>query len=142
MATSALNPPNVMADRIYRGGPILTMNDAQPQVEALAIRGKRILALGTWDELQSLVDGDTDVVDLEGRTLVPGFIDAHGHLMGWILYWGTPTLAPPPVGTVQNIPDITSALTKYIQEKQIPPGTLVLASGYDDSLLNEKEHPT
>lgn len=130
------------ADRIYRGGTILTMNDAQPEVEALAVRGKRILAVGTWEELQSLVDRDTDVVDLAGRTLMPGFIDAHGHLMGWILYWGTPDLAPPPVGTVQSIPDITSALAKYIQEKQIPPGTLVLASGYDDSLLTEKTHPT
>lgn len=131
-----------MADRIYRGGPILTMNDAQPQVEALAIRGKRILALGTWNELQGLVDGDTDVVDLEGRTLVPGFIDAHGHLMGWILYWGTPNLAPPPAGPVHCIPDIVQALREYIHDKSIPPGTLVFASGYDDSLLHEQRHPT
>lgn len=129
------------ADRIYRGGPILTMNDAQPQVEALAIRGKRILAVGTWEELQGLVGRDTEVVDLAGRTLMPGFIDAHGHLMGWILYWGTPDLAPPPAGTIQTIPDIAEALRKYIQEKAIPEGTLVLANGYDDSLLEERRHP-
>lgn len=130
------------ADRIYRGGPILTMNDAQPQVEALAVRGKRILAVGTWEELQRLVDEDTDVVDLEGRTLVPGFIDAHGHLTGWLLYWGTPNLAPPPAGPIERISHITDALRSYIQEKAIPAGTLVLASGYDDSLLEEKRHPT
>ncbi|KFE64376.1 putative metal-dependent hydrolase with the TIM-barrel fold protein [Hyalangium minutum] len=130
------------ADRIYRGGTILTMNDAQPQVEALAVQGERILAVGSWEELQGLVGESTEVVDLKGRTLMPGFIDAHGHLMGWILYWGTPNLAPPPAGPIQKISDILDALGKYIADKKIPQGTLVLASGYDDSLLEEKRHPT
>ncbi|EPX56887.1 putative metal-dependent hydrolase with the TIM-barrel fold having protein [Cystobacter fuscus DSM 2262] len=132
----------IQADRIYRGGPILTMNDAWPQVEALAISGKRILAVGTWEELQTLVGEDTDVVDLQGHTLLPGFIDAHGHLMGWLLYWGTPNLAPPPAGPITCIGDILRDLRAYIQEKAIPEGTLVLASGYDDSLLAEQRHPT
>ncbi|WNG27366.1 amidohydrolase family protein [Cystobacter fuscus] len=132
----------IQADRIYRGGPILTMNDAQPQVESLAISGKRILAVGTWEELQALVGEDTDVVDLQGHTLLPGFIDAHGHLMGWLLYWGTPNLAPPPAGPITCIDDILRDLRAYIQQKAIPEGTLVLASGYDDSLLAENRHPT
>lgn len=134
--------PKLFADRIYRGGPILTMNDAQPQVEALAVQGQRILAVGSWEELKGLVGESTQVVDLEGRTLMPGFIDAHGHLMGWILYWGTPDLAPPPAGPISEIAQIQDALRKYIAEKNIPEGTLVLASGYDDSLLKEKRHPT
>jgi predicted amidohydrolase YtcJ len=130
------------ADRIYRGGTILTMNDAQLQVEALAVRGQRILAVGAWDQLQGLVGEGTDVIDLQGRTLMPGFIDAHGHLMGWILYWGTPNLAPPPAGPIRTIPEIRAALENYITTQKIPKGTLVLASGYDDSLLAEKRHPT
>lgn len=130
------------ADRIYRNGTILTMHDARPQVEALAVRGERILAVGAWAELQRFVDEHTEVVDLKGRTLMPGFIDAHGHLMGWILYWGTPNLAPPPAGPVRTIADICAALREYIAAKGIPPGELVLASGYDDSLLKEKRHPT
>jgi predicted amidohydrolase YtcJ len=141
MSSDALDPNFLKADRIYRGGPILTMNDAQPQVEALAVRGKRILAVGTWEELQKWVGRDTEVTDLEGHTLVPGFIDAHGHIMGWLLYWGTPDLAPKPPGQVEKIQDIIDALKKYIAEKAIPKGTLVLASGYDDSLMKELRHP-
>ena len=114
------------ADRIYRGGPILTMNDAQPQVEALAVQGQRILAVGSWDQLRGLVGERTEVVDLKGRTLMPGFIDAHGHLMGWILYWGTPDLAPPPAGPIETISEIQDALRSYITAKNIPAGTLVL----------------
>ncbi|MDY7225318.1 amidohydrolase [Hyalangium rubrum] len=142
MTTHTADSTPLMADRIYRGGTILTMNDAQPEVEALAVRGERILAVGTWENLQQLQGTDTEVVDLAGRTLMPGFIDAHGHLMGWILYWGTPDLSPPPAGTIKSIPDIANALRKYIEEKAIPEGTLVLASGYDDSLLAEGRHPT
>ncbi|MGB5952245.1 MAG: hypothetical protein WBG57_06970, partial [Ornithinimicrobium sp.] len=67
------------ADVLISGGPIYTMNSERPAAEAVAIRGGRILAVGSWDELDGLAGTRTERVDLEGRTLLPGFIDPHMH---------------------------------------------------------------
>lgn len=71
-----------VADVIYWGGPILTMNDAQPQVQAVAVRAGRIVAVGTRAEIARWQGAATQVVDLQGRTLLPGFVDPHSHLGG------------------------------------------------------------
>ncbi|MEG2818008.1 MAG: hypothetical protein RR907_10630, partial [Comamonas sp.] len=63
------------AEQIYFGGPILTMNDAQRQVQALAVANGLILAVGTRDEIFALRGTETRMVDLQGRTLIPGFVD-------------------------------------------------------------------
>ncbi|MEG2047948.1 MAG: amidohydrolase, partial [Comamonas sp.] len=65
------------ADAIYFGGPILTMNDAQPQVEAVAVTAGLITAAGPLQELEPLRGPVTRMVDLQGRTLIPGFVDPH-----------------------------------------------------------------
>lgn len=68
------------ADIIYVGGPIVTMNDAQPSVEALAVKDGKILATGAKADIETLYKGRmTKVVDLAGKTLMPGFIDGHAH---------------------------------------------------------------
>ncbi len=67
------------AEILFRGGPIYTFDDAQPRAGALAVRGNRILALGDAAGLDVLSGHGTRVVDLEGRALLPGFIDAHVH---------------------------------------------------------------
>lgn len=64
---------------IFRGGTILTMVDARPRVEAVAIAAGRILAAGTENEVMAAAGEAAEVVDLQGRTLMPSFIDAHGH---------------------------------------------------------------
>ena len=76
----ALAAPATPADAIYTGGTIVTVNEFQPQVEALAVRGGRIVATGYRDEVMKLKGAKTRLVDLGGRTLVPGFIDPHGHV--------------------------------------------------------------
>jgi predicted amidohydrolase YtcJ len=67
------------AEMIFRGGRIITMNEAQPFAEALAVGGGRILAAGTVGAIESLSGQGTRVVDLDGGALLPGFIEAHGH---------------------------------------------------------------
>lgn len=67
------------ADVIFVGGPILTMDDRAPTAEGVAVRGERILAVGSADEVRTHAGPRTRVVDLQGRTLLPGFIDAHVH---------------------------------------------------------------
>ncbi len=70
------------ADLVLERGVVHTMDARRPRVEALAVRGKRILALGTSAEMAPLVGPKTRVIDLAGRTVVPGFDDAHAHLLG------------------------------------------------------------
>ena len=78
------NPPPavVPATMVLRDGKIVTMDPAKPEVRALAIRGDRIVALGTTAEVQPFIGPTTEVVDLSGLTAVPGLIEGHGHFMG------------------------------------------------------------
>ena len=73
--------PLVVADSVYRGGTVLTMNSQQPRAEAVAVRGDKIMAVGTESEIAALVGEFTDVINLDGLTLIPGFVDAHTHLL-------------------------------------------------------------
>jgi len=77
-ALAAPMPPR--ADAIYTGGDIVTVNDRQPQAEAIAIAGGRIVAVGSRDEVMKFKGAETRVVDLGGKTLIPGFVDPHGHV--------------------------------------------------------------
>ena len=130
------------ADVIYSGGDILTMDDARPRAEALAVRDGRILAVGAAAEVGKTRGPDTRAVDLGGRTLLPGFIDAHSHLAQYEQTWGMPNLSPPPVGGVNCIADIVAALRRHIGENHVPAGAPVFGFGYDDSMLEERRHPT
>ncbi len=69
------------ADLVLRNGKIVTMDPANPQVQALAARGETILALGGDSEIEPLIGPDTRVIDLQGQLAVPGLIDGHGHYM-------------------------------------------------------------
>ena len=76
--------PAQAADTIYTGGDIVTVNDAQPTAEAVALKDGRILAVGTRAEVERTSKGPaTRVVDLAGRALVPGFVDGHAHVGGF-----------------------------------------------------------
>ncbi|HXB55811.1 MAG TPA: amidohydrolase [Vicinamibacteria bacterium] len=69
------------ADRIFVNGRIWTGDEAHPRVEAVAVRGTTILAVGTTQEIRRLAEKATEVVDLKGRFACPGFNDAHLHFM-------------------------------------------------------------
>ncbi len=70
---------SAQADFIFRNGPIYTLETNGHRVEALAVAGERILFTGTWEDVQSLRSDYTQIVDLQGKTLLPGFTDAHVH---------------------------------------------------------------
>ena len=78
----ATAPPTVdpNAHRIFHNGVILTMNPDQPQAQAIALIGEKIEAVGSDDEVLALRRADAIVVDLQGRTLMPGFVDPHSHI--------------------------------------------------------------
>ena len=70
------------ADLIMINGHVVTVDERFPEAQALAVRGDRILAVGTNEEIGALAADSTVVIDLAGRLAIPGFIEGHGHLMG------------------------------------------------------------
>jgi predicted amidohydrolase YtcJ len=75
---SAVKPP---ADLVLTNGKVVTLDPAQPVAEAIAVRGPWIVAVGSADEIAPWIAETTEVVDLEGRLTIPGFIEGHGHFM-------------------------------------------------------------
>ncbi len=72
----------------FYNGAILTMADQQPQAEAILIRGETIVAVGETSDLLAQASSGATLVDLEGRTLLPGFIDSHSHRLAWTFTGG------------------------------------------------------
>lgn len=66
---------------VFTNGNVLTVDDDFSEVEAIALRGNRILAVGTDGEVRAVAGADAKIVDLEGKTVLPGFIDAHAHVI-------------------------------------------------------------
>ena len=128
------------ADKIIINGIVVTVNDANTIAEAVAIKDGNILAVGTNKEIKAFKGDLTEVVDLHGKTLIPGFIDGHSHFVSVSRTRG-PSLAPPPVGKVKNIADIVAELKKY-KEENIKPGEWITGSGYDPDQLDEQRQPT
>ena len=128
------------ATTVYINGDILTMNDTHPVAEALAVRQGRILAVGKRALVESVSGKDAEFKDLNGYTLLPGFIDSHGHISAVMSFMAFENIASPPVGQVNSIADIRSLLSA--KAAQVPAGEWIMAAGYDDSLLAEQRHPT
>jgi predicted amidohydrolase YtcJ len=138
--TLAGTPP---ADRIWHGGPILTMNDAGMRAEAVAEAGGRIIAVGEAADVLATRGPGTQVIDLGGRTLVPGFVDAHGHIFMGGLQAVTANLLAPPDGPVKDIASLQKAMKQWLQAN---PGLadlpFAVGFGYDNSQFAELRHPT
>ena len=137
-ATATL--PDSVADAVYIGEHIISMTGSNPG--AVAVRGDRIVATGSAQEITPLIGESTRVIELGEQALLPGFIDAHGHFSALARTADYVDLSPPPVGGAESIADIVRALRLAIEQSSIPAGTLVTGFGYDDSLLEERRHPT
>jgi predicted amidohydrolase YtcJ len=70
------------ADMVLHKGKIVTIDPAKPEVQAIAIRGEVIAAVGSEEEIQPYIGPSTKVIDLAGMLAIPGFIDSHGHFTG------------------------------------------------------------
>jgi hypothetical protein len=128
--------PENAADSIYYGGDIITMEGDSPQyVEALAVKDGKILLVGSKDEAMKFKGGDTKVNDLQGKTMLPGFIDPHGHYINSLLVANQCKLYPPPSGPGKDVPSIIAELKSYAAERNIPKGELIMGYGYDDTVM-------
>ena len=129
-------------DAIYFGGPIVTMIRDDDRVEALAVRDGTIIATGDKESALSLQGPNTRMLDLQGRALLPGFIDAHSHVVQSTLKFAVVNLDPHPIGDVRTIADIQRKLSERIAETNPEPGKWVFGWGYDDTGVAEQRHPT
>jgi hypothetical protein len=132
------------ADRIWFGGPILTMNDKAMRAEAVAVANGKILAVGSRSKVMKLRGPGTQLVDLEGRTLVPGFVDAHGHIVVGGLQALSANLLAPPDGKVQDIASLQQTLRDWAQKNAaaVEKIKVIIGFGYDNAQLKELRHPT
>ena len=128
------------ATHIYRNGVILTMDSRGSRAESIAVADGTILAVGSQAEMRSLAGPDTVLIDLHGRTMLPGFIDPHSHFVTAGLLEATQlNLASPPVGTVRSIRELKDILRR--KAAVTPPGEWIAGYNYDDTALEESRHP-
>ena len=130
------------ADLILRGGPIVTVNDRQPRAEAVAVRNGVILTVGDERAVMGLKGPNTRVIDLAGRTLVPGFIDAHGHIFNAGVQALAANLLAAPDGDVKDIPSLQARLKDWQKGRTSQKFGWIIGFGYDDAQLAEQRHPT
>jgi predicted amidohydrolase YtcJ len=142
LVAAATLPAAEPADRIIRGGPIVTVDPARPTAEAVAIAGGKIVAVGTEAEVMPHRGPQTEVTDLAGKTLVPGFIDGHSHFFTCGDVQVQALCASPPAGPCQTVADVIGQLKKLRERRKLGPGKFVMGFGYDPELLAEKRAPT
>jgi predicted amidohydrolase YtcJ len=122
------------ADMALMDGNVLTMNQSQPYAEAIAIKDDRIVKVGTNEAISRLIGKNTKLISLNGKTVVPGFIDTHIHVadFGRFLTWIN-------LNDVKSIPEMQSNLRKHAQK--MPKGKWIVGHGWDQTRFAEGRFP-
>jgi hypothetical protein len=136
LVLAACAPPR----SVYRGGPVVTVDAGDRVVEALGVEGERIAVVGSEAEVLAWAGDSARVVELRGRALLPGFIDAHGHFPGTGIFARVADLNSPPIGDVRDLEEVIRRLKA--QAARSGSTDWILGLGYDDSLLAERRHPS
>jgi predicted amidohydrolase YtcJ len=124
------------ADAIYSGGDIITMRGAVPEyAESLAVKDGTILFVGPAADAKKLAGPATKAVDLGGKTLLPGFIDTHGHFV----YFGK-NLVDGDLFGCKDVADLVARMKR--QAERTPAGGWIVGFGYQARGLKENRHPT
>ncbi len=144
LSLAPLAPSAVAGDVVYHNGTILTINDVQPTADAIAVRDGRIVAVGKADDVLAVAGADALKIDLEGRTMLPGFVDSHGHAQMIGLQATTANLLPPPDGTGKDIASLQALLIDWSEHNRETVNKVgwIAGFGYDDAQLAEQRHPT
>ena len=132
LALAQTEPTNAQAapDYVVINARVFTIDDDQPNAEAFAVRDDRFVAVGSTNDIRSMVGSRTEIIDAEGMTITPGFIDAHSHPSGA----GVNELVQVNAD-LRSVTEITSALRE--RANSTPEGQWVRAFKYDDTKLAE-----
>jgi predicted amidohydrolase YtcJ len=124
------------ADLILVNGKVVSVDSEETVAEAVAVKGGRILKVGSSQEVEAIAMSSAKIIDLTGRTVLPGFVDSHEHVMrrGMMLDWVN--CKSPPMETIQ---DIIDALAAKAAEK--PDGEWVIGNWFDETKLSDGRWP-
>jgi hypothetical protein len=125
-------------DLIITGGRLRTMSPGAPEAQAVAVRSGRIAAVGRDEEIRPMAAEGTRIVELRGKTVLPGFIDPHNHFCQYALMTAQVDCRPSS-GCVRG-DDVIEALKERAQ--RTPPGRWVMGWGYASYLLDDRKHLT
>lgn len=128
-------PPAETADLVFQNGSVYTANDAQPRAEAVAVKGQRIIFVGSNADAKKFVGQNTRVVDLKGQTLLPGFTDSHQHLAGVGAREMTLNLEG-----IESLKDFLAAVKARVD--QAKPGDWVTGRGWIETFWKPPVFPT
>jgi len=120
--------PAGSADLALKNGVILTMSDGQPSAQAMAVRGGRVVSVGSDQQIESLISRTTTVIDLGGKHVTPGLIDAHSHVIGFGQMQLKYVLLRPP--TVTSFATLGRELVKAARDT--PAGEWIIGRGFED----------
>lgn len=123
--------------KMYLGGDIITMKEEGNYAEAVIVENGLIKKTGTVPELRAFIDKDTEVIDLEGKTLMPSFIDSHSHIASVAARAVMADLSG-----CGSFSEIVNTLKSHMKKRGIKSGELVAGYGYDHYMLAEQRHPT
>lgn len=122
------------ADTLYLNGAVITVDEQRSVAEAVAVRAGEIVAVGSAAELQAQWQGEqTELVDLNGGALLPGFIDPHSHFFMATMIVGKVDLQGPPIGSIQSVADVQQALLAEADSRDLQPGEWMMGWGYDEN---------
>ncbi len=128
-------------DVVYVNGDVVTLDKSNTQAEAVATWQDKIVAVGSTVQLQKMAGPRTKIVDLGGKTLVPGLIEPHNHFsMYGPMALITVNLSSPPVGQIRNMNELQEGLKE--KASITAKGGWIIGIGYDDTTIEENRHPT
>lgn len=120
-----------MADLIIRGGKIYTSVEASPTVEAVAVKGDKILFAGNEQEVEKFKSAQTQIIDLQGKTMTPGFTEGHGHFFGL----GYSEMSLDLAGT-KNYEELTARVKEAVAKAK--PGDWIVGRGWHQDRWDKK----
>lgn len=132
-----------MASTAFINGTVITMDDSDTTAEAVLVEDGTITAVGSTVDIQSQAGGDAELIDLEGKTLLPGFVDPHSHFMNMVQFavWANVS-GEAAGGPVRSIPDIIDQLKAFQAEVKPAPGEWIVGIGYSDVDVEEGRNVT
>lgn len=125
-----------MGQYLFYNGTVITMEE-ELYAEAVLVEDGIIAGVGSLDTLLGQAAADARKVDLNGRTLMPAFIDPHSHFSAY-----ANSLLQAALDETVNFEEITEKIQDFIKKKQLPKGQWVVAKGYDHNALAEQAHPS
>ncbi len=132
--------PSAPEQQVFFNGNILTMKPGELHAEAILVERDKVVAVGSRELIFSQANEDALKYNLNGKTLMPGLVDAHSHFPGTGLTQVSADLNSPPIGNKLHLSEVLSELEKVAHRTN--KGDWVLGIGYDETLINDKRFPT